>query len=71
MSDPRDPSNPLSPEQIASLRRARGILNQTQLAISKACKCGLDMRGEQAICDAQCARVDALLQHYGTQDLRA
>lgn len=65
MPDPREASNPLSDAQIAKLRRARATANQAQLDIQKACQCGLDMRGEQAVCDALCERIDAILTHYG------
>lgn len=65
MPDPRDPSNPLTPETIARLRRDRATLNQAYLDIEKAKQCGLHCAGEQACCDALAARIDAILANYG------
>lgn len=65
MPDPRDPSNPLSADDIARLRRDRAVLNQAYLDIEKAKACGLHCAGEQACCDALAQRIDAILAHYG------
>lgn len=63
--DPRDVANPLTPDDIARLRRARATLNTAYLDIEKAKLCGLHCAGEQACCDALASRIDAILANYG------
>lgn len=65
MPDLRDPNAPLSPEAINDLRRARGMCNQAALRIQQLRDCGIACQAEQALNDALCQRIDALLRNFG------
>lgn len=65
MPDPRDNTNPLTPEDIAKLRRARQLCNTANSQIQRMKDCGIDCRAEQSLSEALCQRIDKMLQHFG------
>jgi hypothetical protein len=61
----REKDNPLTPDQIQQLAAREAQLVAVQQLIERGCRCGMDMRAEQALCDALQRRLAAILQEFG------